>query len=616
MRHAYAVRRRANSAARRAVREVWKVIRLSRPAIGLACLLIALITAAFIARFGVNVPHWDEWQASAPVVLRTADGTLTLADLLKPHDQPRIFFTHLTTALVTAWAAWDVRVEMWVSFGLAALSFGVLLAVQRRIHAPSALWLAVPLALLIFAVRQRQNWLMGFQTAWFFWLLFTAAALWLLVRLPVGWRSLLPIIVCVIGASYAYLSGLALAFAMLPALWLRGYRKPAHYGIWLGAAVLYIGLYFTNYAFIDQGFQTAVSAQLWDYPLYVLRYIGAPFVPDEPAYQALSLLIALLGVALLAANAAYLWRKVPLISFAAPLTLILLCLANGALASLGRVKPDLLEYFWARPTTSRYVTAANLFWIALLMLGIMAAWQAGKRRRLIMAANGALLTVALLGYAFANLTTPTYIATPEDRLCVLNYLRAPYDDCLFRVNADRGGYLATAQQLGAHRLTAFGDWFQDFPPAAQPTAAHLQFLNGIADPPVFMTHEADSFVPEAAIVLYQHPPSLAEQHLHLPDAEQVFFEAELYVDLQNLAAHPDVPQTGAHFRLGIRENRSVRIFYEGTFDVQTQRAPIPIRVDLSAWRGRAVVLVYQTAVRDGVPFYAWAMWRNPRLVAK
>ncbi|MFQ3535949.1 MAG: hypothetical protein SNJ58_08730 [Aggregatilineales bacterium] len=589
---------------------------IKRILVGAACLAVMATTAGFIARYGVNVPHWDEWQASAPVVLKTVEGTLTLADLLKPHDQPRIFFTHLTTVLVTALAAWDVRVEMWISFGLAILSFGILLAVHWRAQPTSALWLAVPLALLIFAIRQRQNWLMGFQTAWFFWLLFTALALWLLVRLPVRTLSLAPIILCTIGASYAYLSGLALAFAMLPALWLRGYRTLIHYGVWLGAAALYIGLYFTNYAFVDQGFQTEVSAQLWHYPLYVLRYLGAPFVPDLPEAQTFALSFGAAGLALVMLNFGYLWRRAAPISLAAPLVLSLMSLANGALASVGRVKPDLLEYFWARPTAARYVTAANLLWIALLMLGAMALCYRGRAARLLTAANGALLGVAALGYVHANLTTPTYIATPEDRLCVLNYLRAPYDDCLFRVNANRGGYLATAQKLGAYRMTAFYDWYADFPPAAQPLQGHLQFLSGVVDdPPVFQERPPDQHV-TGAIVLYQHPPSLAEQYLQLPDAEQVFFQAELYVDLRNIFEHPDVPQTGARFRLGIREGRAVQTLYEGIFDVRTDRAPIPLQVDLSAWRGRRVVLVYQTEVHDGIPFYAWAMWRTPRIVVK
>jgi hypothetical protein len=583
---------------------------------GLACLASISLAAAFIARYGVNVPHWDEWQASAPVVIKTAEGALSLADLLKPHDQPRIFFTHLTTALVTALAAWDVRLEMWVSFALALLSFGLILAIQQRIHAPSLPWIAVPFALLIFAVRQRQNWLMGFQTAWFFWMFFALLALWLLVRLPVRKRSLVPILLCALCASYAYLSGLALALAMLPALWLRGYRKPIHYGIWLGAAALYTGLYFTNYAFVDQGFQAQVTAQLWHYPLYVLRYLGAPFVPDEPDFQGLSLILGISGVALMAFDLAYLWCKISPVARAVPIALSLFCLANGALAAIGRVKPDLLEYFWARPTTSRYVTAANLFWIALLMLGAMAFSQKSAPRRLVAAANGAFFSLAALGYLFANMTTPTYIATPEDRLCVLNYLRAPHDNCLFRVNADRSGYLATAQKLGAHRLSAFYDWYADFEPAAQPSQAHLQFLSGIADPPVFQEQAPDEYVSDRAIVLYQHPPSLAEQYLQLPEAEKVFFEAEIYVDLRNVREHPEVPQTGALFRLGIRHGRAVQTLYEGVFDVRTARAPIPIRVDLSQWRGRSLVLVYQTEVYEGIPFYAWAMWRKPRLVAQ
>jgi hypothetical protein len=166
------------------------------------------------------------------------------------------------------------------------------------------------------------------------------------------------------------------------------------------------------------------------------------------------------------------------------------------------------------------------------------------------------------------------------------------------------------QELAKRRLTVFGDWQNDFPPAPQPALAHVQPILGGDYVPEWINE------PPEGVALFQHPPSTAEQHLQLPNASQVFFEAEIYVDLRNIREHPDVPQTGADFRLSIREGRRIQTLYEGSFDVNVERAPIPIRVDLSAWRGRAVVLVYETLVRQENASYAWAMWRNPRLVTQ
>ncbi len=235
--------------------------------VGVCCLPIVL-AAWFIHRHAVNVPFWEEWDASAPIAIHAADGTLSLEMLLMPHGQPRIFFTKLTVALSTWLTGWDVRFEMWVSFGLALISFGLLIAIMRRIHPPSTLWLTLPFALLIFSVRQRHNWLMGFQTVWFYMPLFTLASLWVLMRLSVSWRALLLLMLCTVGASYAYLSGMALWAALLPALWLRGYRNWRHYAAWVAAAAACIGLYFTNYRLVDSGLHGA--AHPLNYLLYVL----------------------------------------------------------------------------------------------------------------------------------------------------------------------------------------------------------------------------------------------------------------------------------------------------------------------------------------------------------
>lgn len=55
----------------------------------LLAILISLapigLIASYIWQEGVNVPFWDEWDASVPVAIKTAGGTLTLRDLLSQH---------------------------------------------------------------------------------------------------------------------------------------------------------------------------------------------------------------------------------------------------------------------------------------------------------------------------------------------------------------------------------------------------------------------------------------------------------------------------------------------------------------------------------------------------
>lgn len=157
-----------------------------RTALLLLVVLASLTPIAFVASYiwqeGVNVPFWDEWDASVPVAIKTAEGTLTLRDLLSQHVQQRIFFTKLTTAILTVLTGWDLCGEMWVSFGLTTVNLLLLIALFRTNTGPPAVLIAIPFAALTFSYRQRQNWLMGFQTAWFFMLMFLLLAVLLLRR--------------------------------------------------------------------------------------------------------------------------------------------------------------------------------------------------------------------------------------------------------------------------------------------------------------------------------------------------------------------------------------------------------------------------------------------------
>ncbi|MFQ3536580.1 MAG: hypothetical protein SNJ58_11955 [Aggregatilineales bacterium] len=570
---------------------------------------IAILSAVHAVQAGsANVPFLDQFWFVAPTAISVADGVISPLALLTWNSEHRSVFTMFTNIVSVILTGWNTNFEVWVNLGLAVVVFALIVLIVARFHyASEALWLGVPIAFLIFGARQGDNWMRGYSH-FLYGAIFMLLALWFLMRLKVGWRAWWAVMLCTFAASWSFAGGLTLWGFLLLALWLREYRRWQYYAAWLAAAAICISLYFIGYQ--STGLERD-SAQLTvlDYIVNALRYLGAPLAPHTLEHLDLALVVGGVGVLLVGWHLIYLWERVPKYLLAVPIVLTLYSVANALLSVYGRswfVINMPISVTWPR-----YATQANFLWVALLLLGGLSFQQASRTQ--LHAISSLILLVAAPMYLLANHHAIQWITTysfKPSRACFLNYLQTFDTPCFQRLINDRK-YLDTIVELAERRLSTFGDWQVDFPPAAQPALAHVQpILGTVGDVPRWVD---DS--PEAT-ALFQHPPSTAEQHLQLPDALQVFFEAEIYVDLTNIRQHPDVPQTGADFRLGIREGRHVRTLYEGGFDVHTETAPIPIRVDLSAWRGKAVVLVYETLVRQGNPNYAWAMWRNPRLVTQ
>ena len=584
--------------------------------IGTLIVTPVLIVASLISTLGINVAFLDEWDASAPLAIQAADGKLSLPFLFTQHNDHRIVPTKLTVVLSTWLTDWDSRFEMWVSVVLAALTFLLLLDILRSQENPKWLWLGVPLAWLVFSVRQAYNWLIGVQTAFLWFSSFSVLSVWLLMRLKVDWKALFGMALAAFAASWSLGGGLPLWIAMLPGLWLRGYRKWQYYATWLLVAGLCAWLYFNDFTLFGRELGREQTSLL-NYFVYVLMFLGSPFVSERLESTSLAIFIGASGIGLFAWNVLRLWRSAPRQLMAAAFVLFLLSLTNAAMAAQGRA--GYLAYsMTTQPLLSRYVTAANFLWIGLLLLVALNFLQSRQDSMGLVNALG--FIVATLLYAVANFQT-VLISSPasplpshENRACVLNVLFMRDRSCFEELYPPRPEiHITTAQRLAERRLNAFANWQADFPAAPQPAFAHVQPVLGVVGEESYRPR----WISDAeGVALFQHPPSTAEQHLQLPDAPQVFFEAEIYVDLRNVREHPDVPQTGADFRLGIREGRQVRTLYEGSFEVNSETAPIPIRVDLSAWRGRAVVLVYETVARQEHSSYTQALWRSPCLTVE
>jgi len=159
-----------------------------------------------IGTYGNATPYWDQWDAEAANLYKPfLEGGLGWADLFSPHNEHRIFTTRLLAlALLTLNGIWNPLLQMVVNavLHIVTLGFGITLLTRviGRNHLPTLLLFS----LVLFSVPYAwENTLAGFQSQFYFVLLFSIACLWLTVTqhpLSAGWWA------GVVCAMFAFLS--------------------------------------------------------------------------------------------------------------------------------------------------------------------------------------------------------------------------------------------------------------------------------------------------------------------------------------------------------------------------------------------------------------------------
>lgn len=192
--------------------------------------LLAILGAKFlqIDRYGSDLPYWDQWDAEGDHLLRPyVDGKLQASDLLAPHNEHRPAFTRLLALGLFEGndRVWDARVEMVANAVVHALSALLLLALARRfLSGGMLLGFAVLLAILFSHPVSWENTLSGFQSQFYFILLFSALHLaGTLLAAPRSWSWWLAPLAG-IAALFSMASGLLSALAILAVVAARALR--------------------------------------------------------------------------------------------------------------------------------------------------------------------------------------------------------------------------------------------------------------------------------------------------------------------------------------------------------------------------------------------------------
>ncbi len=232
--------------------------------------------AVVTARYGVNVPFWDEW-VMVPLLQKAANGTLSLADLWLQHNIHRPLFPYVVMLGLADITRWDVRAELWLDVVLCIATFALLWRLSGLSGLPRRArpWAALAASAFLFSAVQAQNWLSSFQLLEYLMLPAVVGALLALVCWPGSPLAFAAAVGCAVVASFSFGAGIAVwlvGVIALMVLWRQ--NRYAYLAAWLACAALTLGLYFYH---LDRG--DGDPAYALAHPAhvvaYVLAYIGS-----------------------------------------------------------------------------------------------------------------------------------------------------------------------------------------------------------------------------------------------------------------------------------------------------------------------------------------------------
>jgi hypothetical protein len=134
-------------------------------------LIPVLLLIGFVANFSVNVPVDDEWRL-ASLFEKIAQGNVSFKDFWALHSNHRIVFPKIIIAVLAFASRWNINYQLCLSIGLAGITFMAMykLSSMQVKNVADDLWHLANIltCILLGSLVQHENWLWGFQLAWFF----------------------------------------------------------------------------------------------------------------------------------------------------------------------------------------------------------------------------------------------------------------------------------------------------------------------------------------------------------------------------------------------------------------------------------------------------------------
>ena len=255
----------------------------------LLAIMPALLLAALIFKYGVNLIYWDEWEF-ATAFREISQGHSVFNALFSQQVESRMFFPKLIILAISRITHWDVRYEMAFSlFLLCLVSFNIYRLSRSTVagSASSAIFLLFLSNLLIFSPAQAYNLLTGHQLVVFMPIacVTTCAVIAYSKNLGPLIKFFLCAVLCTIG-TFSFSNGIVSWMIVLPLIVMAGVKnigdiKKTKFlcAAWAICFLLNLALYFYKYvkpplkdapSFSDVFINPLVTGQ------YFLALLGSP----------------------------------------------------------------------------------------------------------------------------------------------------------------------------------------------------------------------------------------------------------------------------------------------------------------------------------------------------
>ena len=334
-------------------------------------LLPTLIVIPFVAlvywlvNFSVDIPFWDQW--------RTADllskKELFLKDIWQQHNEHRIFFSTLIMLVFAYFSHWNIYWEITCNVILATLCFVVIykqltnLEKHLAYNFPPIIWFVV--SLLFFSMSQNENWLWGFQIAWFLISLTVLQGFSFLVywKNTLSNKHFIMAILCGVIASYSAAHGLVYWIAAPLFIFNLSKRHMPYIIIWGIIFLCVTVIYFYGYTSPPHTSGVGYGLQRFVRVLkYVAVFIGSPLA----AYSVtLSIVIGAAGI-IMFINSFYDQYKNNLLKDGAISFFFMMgtyAIINAIIIGIARSEISTMQAL-----SSRYINISTMFWIALIAI--------------------------------------------------------------------------------------------------------------------------------------------------------------------------------------------------------------------------------------------------------
>lgn len=435
-----------------------------------ACIPVLLI-AAMVARYGVNVPFWDQWEL-VRLLDKAATGQLTFRDFWEQHNEHRIVFPRVVMLALASVTRWDIRYELAANIVVALGVLGMLALLIERTVRPVApgltSWLILAASLSTFSLTQWENWLWGWQLQIFMNALAAVVSVWALARWGPRWPGLALAIFAATAGTLSFATGLIL-LALVPLGLIIAPQFDQGTGrlkrlAFAGAGVVGVVTLYLNGFHLNPVHPTPLF--LFSHPLsyahYILIYLGSGLGAWS---KTVSASWGAMGIVTFVWCGAWLWtRSRAYRHILLPWILLgLYGILSGFMTGIGRA-----GFGEGQGMASRYITISSLFWVSLIVIVVLAITHlledgivSRTRSLAVVAVAASLITLAGVSYGASWIHAKAALESRSGALlrsgeCLLYYDMAP-DECLGVLFPDVVRLRKAAQRL---ETLSFGPFAQ------------------------------------------------------------------------------------------------------------------------------------------------------------